>query len=361
MRAIFTCGGTGGHIYPALAVAAELMRRDKKTEILFIGSDNGMEKGIITGRGFKFRAVCARPYVRRAIFRNLVNLVFNIKAVFDAKRLIKEFKPAFVYGTGGFVSFPVIFAANLQKVRTGIHEPNMYPGLANRWLAGWVNVITAGFAETLRFFPQEKTKVTGNPVRESIGRIKRPAGTKKFGLSSRARNILVMPGSRAARKINAVVMEALPELEKEVKNCALLWMCGAAEYDIISREIKSFKRIKIRLFKFIEDAPSAYAACDCAILRAGASTLSEIAAAGMPSLLVPYPHATDNHQEKNARVLEAQKLATVIRDAELTANWLVEAVKKLLSKKENSRIRAALKKTAQRNSAEKIVKILAGF
>lgn len=359
IKALFTCGGTGGHIYPALAVAEKLKEKyGKIAEVLFVGSDYGMERGIIEARGFEFKAVRARPFLRKATFKNVLNLFLNIKAVFEAGEIVKKFAPDFAYGTGGFVSFPVIFAAQLQKVNTAIHEPNMYPGLANRLLARGATRVTVGFGATTKFFPAGKSVVTGNPVRETLGRISRSAGAKKTGISAKGKNILVMPGSRAAKSVNAAVLAALPLLAKEIKKTTLAWMCGGAEYDGLKKAVKGVKGINIKLFKFIEDAPAAYAACDAAVLRAGASTLSEIAAAGMPSLLVPYPHATDKHQEKNARVLEAGKLAIVVRDSELTGRAVTDALKALLDRKTNAKMRKALKKTANRDSAGKIVRIL---
>ena len=360
MRVLFTCGGTGGHIFPALAVAEAFVKKyGRKIKILFAGSDYGMEKGIIKSRGFDYAAITARPFIRKFTLKNLENLFLNMKAVDRATKIINRFRPDLVYGTGGFVSFPVMLAASRMGIRTAVHEPNMVPGLANKWLSGKVDRITVGFDETKKYFPGQKVRVTGNPVRETLFDIKKTKAAKKMKLKAGQKTVLVMPGSRAAKKINEVLLKALPLLEKEFKALQLLWMCGAEDYSRLNKEIKNISGIKIKLFKFIENAGEAYAVSDAAILRAGASTLSEIAAVKMPSLLVPYPYAAAHHQEKNAAVFKKRKLAIVIKDRDLTPGKLVETLKELLEKNRNRAMRNRLGKIYKSNSAGKIVEVLA--
>jgi UDP-N-acetylglucosamine--N-acetylmuramyl-(pentapeptide) pyrophosphoryl-undecaprenol N-acetylglucosamine transferase len=274
--------------------------------------------------------------------------------------MVKEFKPDFVIGTGGFVSFPVVFAASLLKKKTLIHEPNMVPGIANRLLSGFADFITVGFEETLKYFPQKKTIVAGNPIRPGLKGKSRKAGLAAFSLSPSKKTVLVMPGSRAAHKINETLILALEAMEKEIKGIQVLWMCGKADLKEVKEAAAGHKKIKIRAFDFIHDVDSAYAASDAGIMRAGASTLSEITALKFPAILVPYPHATDNHQEKNAAVFEKRRAGLVIKDRDLTPATLVTAMKKILDNRENSLMRKNLKSMHKGNGAEKIADIITG-
>ncbi len=328
MNVIFACGGTGGHIFPAIAIAEELMLR-KKTKLLFVGSYEGIEKNIIKKLKFDFVSISAKPLIRRITIKNLINLIYIIKAIFESLKIIKKFNPDIVVGTGGFVSFPMLIAAILNKKKTLIHEPNVYPGIANRVLGLFVTRITTGFEETKKYFSDSKTKVTGNPVRLSILGKDKIMSKKYFKLVDKKRTILIMPGSRAAKKINDIVSGSLKRIEKELKNIQIIWMTGKMDYKKIKEIIKQSK-IKIRVFDFIYNPGFAYAASDVAILRAGASTLSEIVALQIPAILVPYPYATDNHQEKNALLFEKNKAAIVIKDIDLNEERLINSLKKIM-------------------------------
>jgi len=358
MNVIFACGGTGGHIFPAIAMAEELAMREK-TKILFVGSENGMEKDIIKKFRFDFVSIPAKPLIRRFTIKNLQNFFSIIKAIFESGRIIKDFNPDFVIGTGGFVSFPMLVAAVLTKKKTLIHEPNVYPGIANRILGTFVDRITTGFEETKKYFPDNKTKVTGNPVRHSILKYDKNYGIKFFKLDKNRKTILIMPGSRAAKKINDVVTLSLKKIEKEIKDVQIIWMTGKADYKKIKNVIKESK-IKIRIYDFIFNSGVAYAAADAAVLRAGASTLSEIVATATPSVLIPYPYATDNHQEKNAALFKKNKAAVVIKDDDLNENNLVTALKFLTNKRNNERIKKNIKKLNVKNGAKNIIDFITG-
>jgi len=353
MNAIFACGGTGGHIFPAIAIAEELMSREK-ANLLFVGSYEGIEKNIMKKLKFDFAPISAKPLIRQVTVINLINAIYIIKAIFESLKIIKEFNPDIVIGTGGFVSFPMLIAAVLNKKKTLIHEPNVYPGIANRLLGLFVTRITTGFKETKKYFPGHKTKVTGNPVRFSILGKDKSMGRKHFKLACKKRTVLIMPGSRAAKKINDIVSISLKGIEKEIKNIQIIWMTGRADYKKIKSIVKQSK-LKIRIFDFIYNTGYAYAACDVAVLRAGASTLSEIVAMQIPAILVPYPYATDNHQEKNALLFEKNKAAVVIKDRDLNGEKLINGLKFLLNKKNRENMRKNIKKLYVKNGAKKIV------
>jgi UDP-N-acetylglucosamine--N-acetylmuramyl-(pentapeptide) pyrophosphoryl-undecaprenol N-acetylglucosamine transferase len=356
MKFIFACGGTGGHIFPAIAIAEELLKR-KNVEILFTGSDEGMEKNITRKYNFRFASISAKPLIRRITIQNLINMFYILKAIFESLNIIRNYNPDFVIGTGGFVSFPVLFAAVLMKKKTLIHEPNVYPGIANRILGLFVTKITIGFKETGKYFLNNKTKVTGNPVRNSILNKSKIAGIKYFKLDKNKKTVLIMPGSRAAKKINDIISISLKTVEKELKNIQVIWMTGKADYQKI-KKVVSQSKIKIRVFDFIYDAGLAYASSDVAVLRAGASTLSEIVALQIPAILIPYPYATDNHQEKNAMLFQKNKAAVVIKDNELNTEKLIDGLKFLLNKKNNITIRKNIKKLYVRDSVKKIVNFI---
>jgi len=360
MKVMLACGGTGGHIFPAIAIAEELKKRNKKTEVFFAGSDTGMEKDILNKQGYRFAGVSARPFSRSMFVKNIPNLFFNIKAIFDARKLVKEFNPDFVVGTGGFVSFPVVFSASRLKKKTLIHEPNMLPGIANKMLAGFVEHITTGFEETAAYFPKQKTTVTGNPTRPSLRGESRKAGLKAFGLSQAGKTVLVMPGSRAAHMINETLIKSLEIIENEIKRLQILWMCGKADLEKVKVAAKGHKKVRIKAIEFIHDVNAAYAASDAGIMRAGASTLSEITALAFPAILVPYPYATDNHQEKNAAAFEKRNAGIVIKESALAPEKLAGAIKQILDKKENSKMRKNLKSMYKGNGAEKIADIITG-
>ncbi|MBN2753513.1 MAG: undecaprenyldiphospho-muramoylpentapeptide beta-N-acetylglucosaminyltransferase [Candidatus Goldbacteria bacterium] len=357
MKIIFACGGTGGHIYPALAVAEDMKKKVKNAEVLFAGNKSGMEASIIPRRDYDFKGIETRPLIRKFTFKNVINGAFVIKSLFDALKIVNEFRPDIVMGTGGFASFPFVLAAALTGRKTLIHEPNVYPGLANRMLAAAVSAVTVGFMETKKYFPAKKTSVTGNPVREGIINADKKEGYLEFDLDLAKKVLLIMPGSRAAKKINRVIEEALPEIEKQLPDLQLLWMCGDDDY-VRLEETAGNSKIKIKLLKFINEAQLAYAAADAGVLRAGAGTLTEITACGLPSVLVPYPHAAGNHQEKNAVSFAQRQAALVIKDSALNVITLMENLKKVLDVNTGKVMREKLLSSYAGNGAENITRII---
>ena len=360
MKVLFACGGTGGHIYPAIAMAEELLRRDKKAPVLFTGGIKGMEKEIIIKRGFDFEGVNARPFIRKFTFRNVINFFWVIRSFFEAAAIIKDFNPDIVIGTGGFASYPAVFMASLAGRKTLIHEPNVVPGAANKMLSYFVTRITAGFEETVKYFPAGKTTVTGNPIRESLLKNRKKEGLKRFGLGTGKKTVLIMPGSRAAQSINRVFMDVLPRAAKEIKGAQFIWMTGNDDYEAAVKKTAENRKVKCSVARFIDDAGLAYSAADAGVLRAGAGTLTELEAIGLPSLLVPYPYATGNHQEKNAEAFKYSGAAIVIKDSDLNADVFIGSVNKLLESKTNDAMKKKLKKMYRGHSAEKIIEIALG-
>ncbi len=356
MKIIFACGGTGGHIFPAIAIAQAFKDKRQDVKIIFVGSDIGMENNIICKYEYEFIAVKARPFLRKISFTNIINFFIILKAVVDSIKIINKIRPDCIIGTGGFVSFPVVFSGILLRKKVFIHEPNIFPGITNRILGKFVSAVTVGFKETAKYFPENKVFVTGNPVRADIFKVNKNTAIKELKIKKGMKTILIMPGSRAAHNINMVILNSLRDITENIKNLQILWMTGEKDYNFIKNKTKSFKNIKI--FKFIEKVSLAYAASDAGILRAGASTLSEIIALKFPAILIPYPYATGNHQEKNAEVLKKNNMAIVIKDKELTKDTLLKSLKLILNRKINLRIKKSMDKIKTEKSAEKIMNII---
>lgn len=356
MKIIFACGGTGGHIFPALAIAQAFIKKLGNIKIFFVGSDTGMERIVIGKHRFEVISISARPFLRKFSFKNIINFFLVIKAMIDSIKIINKINPDFIIGTGGYVAFPVVFSGILLHKKVFIHEPNVFPGLANRILGKFVTGITVGFEESIKYFPAKKVFVTGNPIRQDILNIKKHTAMKKFGIKKNKKILLIMPGSRAAHSINVAFLNALNDIVKEIKNLYILWMTGEKDYEFIKNNIKGYKNIKI--FKFINDVGYAYAAADAGILRAGASTLSEIVALKFPAILIPYPFATGNHQEKNAEIFKKNNMAIVIKDNELTKEILIKNLKLILNNKIKNEIKKNLNKFKDKKSAEEIRDII---
>jgi UDP-N-acetylglucosamine--N-acetylmuramyl-(pentapeptide) pyrophosphoryl-undecaprenol N-acetylglucosamine transferase len=253
----------------------------------------------------------------------------------------------------------VVLSAAISGKRAVIHEPNMAPGLANIWLSGFASAVTLGFAETKKAFRGNNVFVTGNPHRDMSVLKKKAAAYGKFGLKPGLKTVLIMPGSRAARSINRAFTGVVSDFGGKLKGVQFIWMTGQEYYAAAKEAVKKFD-VKAAVVKFVDDAPLAYSIANAGIMRAGAGTLTEISAVALPCVLVPYPHATANHQVKNAAVFERLGAALVIRDEALTAEALCSAIGSVLDKSKAAKMRLELKKIHSGNSAGEIVKILKG-
>jgi len=338
MRVIISGGGTGGHIYPALAIANRLARTVPKVQIMYVGTAGGLESDIVPREGIPFCAIRAGGLERSFSWRNLVSLWASIQGFAASFRIIRNFRPEIVIGTGGFVSGPVLLAARLQGIPTLIQEQNALPGITNRVLSRFVNKIALGFSAAAAGFPpavQHKLVVTGNPVREEIIAANREDGRREFGLSSDKLTVLVAGGSRGARSINAAMLEVHKRFAGHPK-VQILHATGTAGYDNYCHElakagidIENSRNIIVKPYFY--NMPAALAAADIVVFRAGAIGLAEIAVRGLPSILVPYPFAAENHQEVNARVMERAGAAIVILDKDLNGKSLARTLETLLN------------------------------
>jgi UDP-N-acetylglucosamine--N-acetylmuramyl-(pentapeptide) pyrophosphoryl-undecaprenol N-acetylglucosamine transferase len=363
LRIIVTGGGTGGHIYPALAIAQGLLARYGDVKILYVGTKNGMEAKIVPEQGLDFRGIAGKGLPRRLSIELLKTTGLNIKALWETKRILKEFKPDLVIGTGGYVTGPVVITAAFFGIPTLIHEQNALPGKTNKLLARVVKKVLVAFPESARHFKnRRKVKVVGLPVREEIGKLKRETGAEKLGLDPEKKTLLVTGGSRGALSINKALIYVLEQL-RAYPNLQLIWATGTATHKQILEEM-SAKGIDKERFKnwqiveYLTEMPAALACSDLCICRAGATTLAELSVAGKASVLIPYPYAAENHQEYNAKVFEDRGAAKVILDEELEGPVLWAAIRSIITDQNAlDKMSARAKEIFDPQALEKIVRL----
>ena len=335
MRVIVSGGGTGGHIYPALAIAERILADMPGSEVLYIGCDNGLENNIVPTTSIPFKTISAKGLPRKLTPALAKSLFINSKGVVEARRYIKEFKPDLVIGTGGFVCGPTVLMACANRVPAMIHEQNAYPGMTNRLLASRVNKVMINYPEAARFFVKAKeTVLTGLPVRDDIGKLSREEGCAKFGLDPAKKTVLITGGSRGARTINRVCALALTGIlaNPDVQVIFITGKAGYVETSLLLKDSDSsvLRNERLCFLEYTHDMPYALAAADVVIGRAGATFLAEIAMCGLPGILIPYPYASDNHQQFNAQAVVDTGAGEMILDAELTVPKLTAALNNFL-------------------------------
>ena len=335
MRVIVSGGGTGGHIYPALAIAERILEEIPGSEVLYIGCDNGLENNIVPQTAIPFKTISAKGLPRKLTPALVASLATNSKGVMQARSYIKEFKPDLVIGTGGFVCGPTVLMACLNRVPAMIHEQNAYPGMTNRLLAPKVNKVLINYPEAAKFFVKAKeTVLTGLPVRDDIGKLSKEEGCAAFDLDPAKKTILITGGSRGARTINRVCALALSGILAK-PDVQVIFITGKAGYVETSLLLKNsdttvLRNERLRFLEYSHDMPHALAAADVVVGRAGATFLAEIAMCGLPGILIPYPYASDNHQQFNAQAVVDAGAGEMILDDEMTVPKLMGALDKFL-------------------------------
>lgn len=367
MRVIFTCGGTGGHINPAIAVAKLLRERKPDAEILFVGADDGMEIDLVPREGFRIETVCISNYLRSLkpvdVWHNMKAVVIIRQAFRRANQIIKDFQPDVILGTGGYASYPMLHQGAKNGIPTALHEANAVPGLATRLVCDKVDKILVSFAESRSEYKNaDRVIPVGMPVREEFVFTKREDARKELGLGDEPL-IVSAWGSLGAREMNKKIAHFM-KLECEENRYRHIHATGSfgwrwmPEY-AAQHGVDLTAHPLVTMQEYIYNMPTVMAAADLFISRAGASTLNEIAAAGTPCIIVPSPNVTNNHQEKNARILEQRGAAVVIRENECDGEVLYRAAKELLEDKERcAKMRTALREVAVIDSAERIYKII---
>jgi len=313
---IFSAGGTGGHIYPALATADELRRLLPDAEILFVGAENRMEMEKVPHHGYPIIGLPIQGLQRKLTLKNLLVPIKVIRSLLKARKILRQFKPAVVAGFGGYASGPVLRAAARKGIPTLLQEQNSFPGLTNRLLAKRASCICVAYPDMDQYFEKEKIFLTGNPIRQEIfnQHLSSENARKFFGLDPERFTILAIGGSLGARTINETVCNLIPDIIE--KGYQIIWQTGKHYSYTKCRNMSGERNTRVLAQEFIFEMPQAYAAADIIISRAGAIAVSEIAAVAKPVIFIPSPNVTDDHQTKNAMVLVNQQAAAIVKDAD---------------------------------------------
>lgn len=345
-RFLFAGGGTGGHLYPAIAVADEIKRLQPDARILFIGTKSKIEGRVVPKLGYQFKSIWIKGFARKLTFSNLLFPVRLVVSLIQSLAVSMKFKPKVAIGSGGYVAGPAIWGASVMGAKVILIEPNSYPGITTRLLEKQADEIHIAFEDSKKYLRfKEKIFLSGNPIRTNLTLADKSSALKHFGLNDSRKTILILGGSLGAGSINKVVTENLNELRK--LGVQLIWQTGSAYYD----EYKNLSDDNIKVLAFIDEMDKAYSSCDLVIARAGASTISELAALGLPALLVPSPNVAENHQYHNAKSLTDAGAAVLIEDKNLKENFL-DAVSELIFAEEKLKdLRNKIKKFSRADTA----------
>jgi len=315
---ILSGGGTGGHIYPAVAIADELKSRYPNAEFLFVGASDRMEMDKVPQAGYEIEGLWISGIQRKLTLRNLMFPFKLIVSLLRSRKIIKKFKPDAVIGTGGFASGPLLQMATSKGIPSLIQEQNSYPGITNKLLSKKVNTICVAYEGLEKFFPKEKIRLTGNPIRKDLLEVKSKQieGKNVFKLIHSKHTLLVLGGSLGARRINQLI-EANIETFKE-QNVQVIWQCGKLYYN----QYKQYNELEnVQVHAFLNNMDMAYAAADVIISRAGAISVSELCIVGKPVIFIPSPNVAEDHQTKNAQAVESKNAAILIREKDLDLDF----------------------------------------
>ena len=348
---ILSGGGTGGHIYPAIAIANELKLQFPDAEFLFVGAKDKMEMQKVPQAGYEIKGLWIAGIQRKLTLQNMMFPFKLISSLWDSNKIIRNFKPNVVIGTGGFASGPLLRAAGSSGIPTVIQEQNSFPGITNKLLSKKANAICVAYENLERFFPKDKIVLTGNPVRQDLIDIssKRQEAIAFYNLDPNKKTLLVLGGSLGARRVNQLI-------EKELKNILsqdiqIIWQCGKLYFE----DYKKYNLPNVKVVDFIERMDFVYAAADVIISRAGASSVSELCIVGKPVIFIPSPNVAEDHQTKNAQAIVDAKGAILLKESELESQFSIvfEALLKDVGKQ--NQLSDNIKKLARPNATKAIV------
>ena len=347
MKVIISGGGTGGHIFTGIAIAEEFKKKDNENQVIFVGTSNGMEAKILPLYGFTLMTLPAKKFKGKSVINKFSSLFTIPKGIIKARRILKEYRPDLVLGIGGYASAPMVIAAFCTGIKTAIHEQNTIPGLTNRFLARFVKRVFIGFYESTSFFSQGKTLITGNPVRSVLLPVTSDEIAKKF-------TILILGGSQGSHSINMAMFDALKELREVKDKIEIIHQSGEKDKEMLEKAYKN-NGIEAKVEAFIEDMAKVLRSSHLIISRAGAGSISEIMIWGKPSVLIPFPFATYNHQEYNARVLSEKGAAKILLEKELQGKKLGKIIKDFLLNREKLKTMGENAKKLARPHAAKVI------
>lgn len=352
LKFILSGGGTGGHIYPAIAIANELKSRFPDAEFLFVGAQDKMEMQKVPQSGYAIEGLWIAGLQRKLTLQNAMFPLKLVNSLWKSRKIIKKFKPDVVIGTGGFASGPLLQVANSLNIPTVIQEQNSYPGITNKLLSKKANAICVAYENLERFFPKDKIVFTGNPVRQDILDIdsKRSEALSYFNLDENKKTLLIIGGSLGARRINQLIAKEIDFLRNN--NLQIFWQCG----NLYMTDYKHFSETEnVQVVSFIDRMDLIYAAADFVISRAGASSVSELCLVGKPTIFIPSPNVAEDHQTKNAKAIVDKNGALLIKESELDEKF--ESVFNKLIHDENLQksLSENMKKLAKPNATKDIV------
>jgi UDP-N-acetylglucosamine--N-acetylmuramyl-(pentapeptide) pyrophosphoryl-undecaprenol N-acetylglucosamine transferase len=352
-RLLISGGGTGGHVFPAIAIADAVKATGIGVDFLFVGAVGKLEMEKVPKAGYQIIGLPVMGLPRKISLRIFKFFILLVRSMLKARSILKEFKPHCVVGVGGYASGPVLRVASRHRIPTLIQEQNSFAGVTNRMLASRVNRICVAYEGMDKYFPAPKIIITGNPVRNDIMHLKNknPEAFQFFSLDSSKKIILVLGGSLGAGTINSSILEKIDSLDSDYQ---MLWQCGKMYYESLRSKLEQAKYANVFLYAFIERMDLAYSAADLIISRAGAITISELELVGKPCILVPSPNVAEDHQTKNAMALVSRQAAWIVRDNDANKELMNKALVLLNNADECSRLSANLRLMAVPNSAEKI-------
>lgn len=358
-KIVISGGGTGGHIFPALAIANEIKKRYPNVEILFVGAEGKMEMEKVPAAGYKIVGLPIVGLQRKLTVKNLALPFKLMKSLSLAKKILKDFKPEVVIGVGGYASGPTLKMAQRLGIPTLIQEQNSHPGKTNRLLAKKVKAVCTAYEGLESVFPPATIRLTGNPVREELNQTSRNRedAFKEFeSLDPAKKTILVMGGSLGARTLNEAVLHGMHLLE--AADTQILWQCGKYYFESMREELEAHKKAPIYLTDFIARMDAAYGVADVIISRAGALSISELCIVGKPTILVPSPNVSEDHQTKNAMALVNSKAAILVKDSVAKDQLISKALELLKEEDHMHELRIAIKRMARPNATTDIVDVI---
>jgi len=355
-KVIISGGGTGGHIFPAVAIGKELEKKNKKIDLLFVGASNRMEMQKIPSLGYKIIGLWISGFQRKFSIRNFLFPIKLILSLFHSIYIIKKFSPDLVIGTGGYASGPILFVASKLNIPCLIQEQNSYPGITNRLLGNYVDKICVAYDNMKKYFPNEKIIITGNPIRQNILNFNKNSNSgNNFKFMNKGTTVLVIGGSLGAKSINEVIEKNVKIFEENKIN--IIWQTGKTFLASKANSIKIKKSDNIIVLDFIKNMSDAYYSADIIISRAGAIAISELCYVAKPIILIPSPNVSENHQYKNAQSLVNKNAALLVKDKEANCK-LVNVLLELCGNKDlQKELKKNIKNLAISDASEKIASI----
>lgn len=350
---IISGGGTGGHIYPAIAIANKLREKFENCEILFVGAKDKMEMQKVPQAGYAIKGLWISGLQRKITIDNIKFPFKLLSSLWESRKILKEFKPDFVIGTGGFASGPLLKMAAIMKIPTLIQEQNSYPGITNKWLSKNVDAICVAYEGLEKYFPKDKIVLTGNPVRQDLLDIdsKKTEATIYFNLDATKKTLVVLGGSLGAKRINELIADYHPMILDQ--NLQIIWQCGKLYHEkyMLFNDLPN-----VKVLAFVDRMDYLFAAADFIISRAGASSVSELCIVGKPTIFIPSPNVAEDHQTHNAKSIVEKKGAIMIKESELELKFKEEFLDLIQDEKRQNKLSKKILKMARPHATDDIVK-----